>query len=370
MANYSVPGVYVEEISSFPASVAPVETALPVFIGRTRRTPAENPLRIGSYLEFAEHFGAVGGLTVSSLQLSDTGQFLGADISLDRYLDAALRLFYAGEERPAFADRGAAYFERLLPVYPFLGQWAWTVDTRNTFPHGAGIASSASAFAALALCLVAVERRWFGGADDAAARRKASYLARLGSGSAARSVFPVAAAWGQSKALEGSSDAYAVPVAERMHAAFAEYRDTIVLVNEAEKAVSSSAGHGLMDQQPYASTRYQIAGRRFERLLDILRRGELEDFCTLVEADALDLHALMMQSHPPFLLMEPATVAVIKAVRAFRAASGVPVCFTLDAGPNVHVLYPAREQERVDAWLADEVLPLVPGGSRILDHVA
>ncbi len=252
-----------------------------------------------------------------------------------------VELFYEDQPRPAFAERVAKYFTSLLPIYPFLGQFDWTVRTRNTFPHGAGIASSASAMAALAMCLVEFERTSFGESLTAEERqRKASYLARLGSGSAARSVFAKAAAWGKSLALPDSSDEYAVGIADLLHPTFHDYRDTILLVSEAEKSVSSTAGHGLMDQQPYAAVRYEQATRRFGRLLDILRRGELDDFCTLVEADALDLHALMMQSHPPYLLMEPATIAVIKAVQGFRQNTKLPVCFTLDAGPNVHLLYP------------------------------
>ena len=280
-----------------------------------------------------------------------------------------LRLYYDGEEKPAFATRVQAYFTSLLPIYPFLAQYAWTVRTHNTFPHGAGIASSASAMAALAACLVSIEEQWFAPLDDAAHRRKASYLARLGSGSASRSVFAKAAAWGKSLSLEGSSDEYAVPLADILHPSFADYQDSILLVSEAEKSVSSSAGHGLMEQQAYAKTRYEIANRRFTRLLDILRGGELDDFCELVEADALDLHALMMQSTPPYILMEPATIAVVKAVRRFRESSKLPVCFTLDAGPNVHLLYPRAVTTEVNAWLETEIVPLLPGGGLIRDHV-
>ena len=277
-------------------------------------------------------------------------------------------LFYDGQPRTDFANRVARYLESLLPIYPFLGQLDWTVRTRNTFPHGAGIASSASAMAAIAACLVALEEQWFEVLPEGEHRRKASYLARLGSGSAARSVFAKAAAWGTSLSLEGSSDEYALPLADQLHPTFHDYQDTILLVSDAEKAVSSSAGHGLMEGQAYAKTRYEIANRRFTRLLAILKRGELDDFCTLVEADALDLHALMMQSTPPYILMEPNTIAVVKAVRRFRESSKLPVCFTLDAGPNVHLLYPKAVTAEVDAWLKAEVTHLLPQGS-ILDHV-
>lgn len=281
----------------------------------------------------------------------------------------SLSLFYDKQPRPDFAKRVEGYFEALLPYFPWLGQWHWTVETLNTFPHGAGIASSASAMAALAMCLVDIEARWFEEEASAKTRlQKASFLARLGSGSAGRSVFAKAAAWGKASELAESSDDYALPIEELLHPVFEDYQDSILLVSKAEKSVSSSAGHGLMKDHPYAPARYRLANSRFGRMLEILRRGELDDFCTLTEADALDLHALMMQSDPPYLLLEPATLEIIKAVRGFRQNTGLPVCFTLDAGPNVHLLYPKEHKNRVLDWLNTEIAPQLPGG-RIDDHV-
>ena len=286
-----------------------------------------------------------------------------------------LRLFFDGAEHPAFAKRVRDHLAAVSGEHQLVKRYALTVHTRNTFPHGAGIASSASAMAALAECVVGFEEAAGGMAfaDDAERQRRVSRLARLGSGSAARSVFATAAAWGDSPALPGSSDDYAVPLGERLASVFHDYRDSIVLVSRTEKSVSSTAGHALMDEHPYAAERYRVAARRFERLLAILRRGELDDFCALVEADALDLHALMMQSTPPYLLLAPATLAVVEATRRFRRESGIPICFTLDAGPNVHLLYPSAHQSAVGEWLLGEVAGLLPGGKlegRIIhDHV-
>ncbi len=97
-----------------------------------------------------------------------------------------------------------------------------------------------------------------------------------------------------------------MPVGKLLHEDFVNYHDTALLVSEAEKSVCSSAGHGLMEGHAYAKTRYALARQRFTRLLDILRGGELADFCTLVEAEAFDSHALMMQSVPPYVLINRA----------------------------------------------------------------
>ena len=114
---------------------------------------------------------------------------------------------FHGEEKPGFAKKIADYFEKLLPVYPFLKQLTWNIESENSFPHSAGIASSASAMSALALCLCTIEDELFGTlSDDLLFDRKASYLSRLGSGSASRSIFPHWSVWGASPEVNGSND--------------------------------------------------------------------------------------------------------------------------------------------------------------------
>lgn len=271
-------------------------------------------------------------------------------------------LYYDGVEKPAFADRIIKYFNKLNLIYPFLKQVSWRIDTHNTFPHGAGIASSASAMAAIANCLIAVEELWFTPLEPNERLRKMSYLARLGSGSASRSVYPEIAAWGESTFLYGTSNEFAIPLKDCLHPSFKRYKDSIFLVSKAEKSVSSSAGHGLMENHPYAKMRYELANKRYNEIITILKTGKLLDFCEIVEADALDLHALMMQSTPSYMLMEPATLAIIKEVKKFRSETNLPVCFTLDAGPNVHLLYPESIATKISDWIENVLLPLSPGG--------
>lgn len=259
---------------------------------------------------------------------------------------------FQGEENEAFETKVRDYLISLLPTFPFLNQLHLTIHTANSFPHSAGIASSASGMSALALCLCSLEDILFGTLQDPAEYdRKASYLARLGSGSACRSIFPYAAVWGETPLVPGSSDAYAVPVGDQIHEIFKDFHDDILIVSQSEKSVSSRAGHALMDGNPYAEVRYAQARTRLAQLLEALRTGDIATFGKIAEDEALTLHALMMCSNPSYVLLHPNSLAIIEKVREYRAATGHPVYFTLDAGPNVHLLYPGDIIHDVRAFI-------------------
>lgn len=252
-----------------------------------------------------------------------------------------LDFFFHEAENAAFQAKITEFLNSLLPFFPFLKQLHLTIRTGNSFPHSAGIASSASAMSALALCLCSLEDRLFGTLRDAEAfEQKASYLARLGSGSACRSVFSHAAVWGQTGLVPGSSDEYAVAAGALLHDTFKDFHDDILIVSTDEKSVSSREGHALMEDNPYAPPRYAQARARLDTLLGALESGDLPVFGKIVEDEALTLHALMMCSNPSYILLHPNSIAIIEKVRAYRKETDNPVYFTLDAGPNVHLLYP------------------------------
>ena len=272
----------------------------------------------------------------------------GAAVDLD--------FFFHQAPNEAFKAKTQAFLDGLPAIYPFLKQLKLTIRTGNSFPHSAGIASSASGMSALALCLCSLEDLLFSTLQDAAEfDRKASYLARLGSGSACRSIFPHAAVWGESAVIPGSSNEYAVPIGDRIHETFKDFHDDILIVSSDEKAVSSRAGHALMEGNPYAESRYAQARRRIDVLFDAMRAGDVETFGKIAEDEALTLHALMMSSSPSYLLMHPGSLAIIEKVREYRAATGHPLYFTLDAGPNVHLLYPGEIIHEVRAFIEDEL---------------
>ncbi len=305
-----------------------------------------------------------------SLTLTAAYTDMALEYALKEHPDPKIELAFFFEDRPheAFQSKVAAFLESVTPIFPFLRQLKITLRTANSFPHSTGIASSASSMSALALCLCSLEHRFFQTLpDDAEFDRKASYVARLGSGSACRSIYPYAALWGLTPALPGSSDECAVPLDTQLHPVFKSFRDDVLVVSAAEKAVSSRAGHALMEGNPFAETRYAQARSRTVRLLEALRSGDVEAFGQIAEDEALALHALMMCSQPPYLLLQPNTVAILHQVRAFRQETRLPVYFTLDAGPNVHLLYPAQHADAVRLWVENVLKPFCENGFYLAD---
>ncbi len=281
-----------------------------------------------------------------------------------------LNFFFQGKANEAFKAKILDFLNSITDVFPFLKQMEWTMHSRNSFPHSAGIASSASAMSALALCLCDVERQLFGTLkDDREFFEKASYLARLGSGSACRSVYPKMAIWGETPAANGSSNLYAVPYYESIHEVFHTFHDDILLVSREEKSVSSRAGHGLMEGNIYAENRYTQARQRMHELIEAMQAGDLETFGRITESEALTLHALMMTSNPPYVLMIPNTLAAIEQVWAFRASHKVPLYFSLDAGPNLHLLYPDHAKTTVQEFIRTHLAQLCHEGQWIPDEV-
>ena len=278
-----------------------------------------------------------------------------------------LHFRFDGKENPEFQTKIAEFLKRHIIAFPFLEEMNLCINSHNTFPHSSGIASSASSMSALVMCLLDIEREVNG--EIELDRKRASHLARLASGSACRSVFPKMALWGATEAFDGSSDDYAVSLEDQIHPVFKTYHDSILIVSDAKKAVSSRAGHALMDTNPYAEARYQQARQHTTALLDVLKDGDLETFCRITEAEAMQLHALMMCSDPSFILMKPNTLRIINTLYEFRQETDIPVCFTLDAGPNVHILYPDRDAELVERFIMDELERYCVEGKWIADRV-
>lgn len=274
--------------------------------------------------------------------------------------------YFEGKETPAFGAKIEKFLLDYQAFFPFINQLALTVESRNTFPHSSGIASSASSMSAFVMGLIEIENQIVGKQFDF---QKASYFSRLASGSAARSVFPKMALWGATPCFEGSSDEYAVSLEDEIHPAFKTYRDSILIVSGETKSVSSRAGHALMEGNPYAPARYAQANENIKDLLSALKSGDLDTFINITESEALQLHALMMCSNPSYILMKPNTLNLINKIREFREETKIPLCFTLDAGPNVHLLYPESEAKKVEDYLKNVLTDYCDQNRWIADRV-
>lgn len=291
-----------------------------------------------------------------TLKESFTGTFLHFSPSGNR--KGELKSFsFGGKEEASFSSRIGSYLESVRTLYPFLVDYDLRIESSNSFPHSSGIASSASAMSALALCLTSMERVLFDSpSDDESFFRKASYAARIGSGSAARSVYPGYVLWGKVPEVPQSENEFAVPLGYMVHDELKDIHDAILIVDESPKPVSSSRGHALMESNPWARVRYEQAARNTSRLLEVISSGDLEEFVKLTEAEALTLHSLMMSSEDGYLLMKPGTLEIIEKVRTWRKRTNIPAAFTMDAGPNVHLIYPGRYREKVINFVEEELL--------------
>ncbi len=277
-------------------------------------------------------------------------------IRYDKENASGLKFFFDGSESPKFKEKIDKYLEQHLDLFGFSADVVnhLTVESSNSFPHSSGIASSASSMSALVLCLLKLEKALNHDMTPIDLRR-ASMLSRLASGSAARSVYPVMALWGETHSLTGSSDEYAVPLADIVAPVFKTYHDTILIVSNKEKSVSSRAGHALMNGHPMAEQRYATARYNTGRLLGALKNGNLETFIDVAESEAIQLHELMATSNPAYRLVEPNTLKITDEIGRFRYKKKVPVCFTLDAGPNVHLLYPDEFKNEVAAFVDEKL---------------
>lgn len=229
--------------------------------------------------------------------------------------------------------------------------WFAQVESANNFPTGTGIASSAAAFAALALAASSAL-----GLELSEAQLSA--LARKGSGSACRSIPSGFVEW-----LAGSSDedSYAVTIAPPTHW---DLMDCIAIIKDTHKVTGSTEGHQIAETSPLQAARVTGVSDRLQRCRQALLARDFEALAAVVELDSNLMHAVMMTSTPTLFYWEPASVEIMKAVPGWRR-EGLATCYTLDAGPNVHVLCGATEAPVVKARLEQ-----IPGVNQVLTAAA
>jgi diphosphomevalonate decarboxylase len=233
-----------------------------------------------------------------------------------------------------------------------------SVESTNNFPVAAGIASSASGFAALSLAA----SRSVGVILN---EKDLSRLARIGSGSACRSIPGGFIEW---QPGHDDADCFAYSIAPPD---YWDVADCIAIVSREEKSTSSSVGHSLAATSILQPVRVADAPHRLSLCRDAIRRRSFPALAEIVELDSSLMHSVMNTSTPPLFYWQPGTVEIIQAVQTWRTA-GLPVCYTIDAGPNVHVLCPGYWEEKIVERLRQlscviDVLPSHPGGPAKID---
>ncbi|MFC1625121.1 diphosphomevalonate decarboxylase [Patescibacteria group bacterium] len=229
--------------------------------------------------------------------------------------------------------------QRVIKIINLVRKWSGVkqrakVSSINNFPSDAGVASSASAFSALALAASSAAGLELSG-------KKLSILARIGSGSACRSVVDGFSEW---KMGTSSETSYANQLEKP---SFWDLRDIVVIVSSGKKEKSSTEGHKLAKTSPYYLKRQRMMQKRTSMLKKAFLSKNIDNFGKILEQEAIDLHVIAMTSDPPIFYLNSSSFAVIQTLRELRQKR-VKGFFTMDAGPNVHVICRQKDVEVIN----------------------
>ena len=300
--------------------------------------------------------------TTSTFLTFKKKQTLGDKISIEYY--------FHGERHLAFESKTERLLNSLSTQMPFLPDYDLIFHSSNTFPHSTGIASSASSMSALALCLVTMEETISSNKlNNEDFFRRASIISRLGSGSASRSVYGGLVTWGDIPSIPYSSDEYASPFLIPPGSRLNTVRDIILIVSSNEKSVSSSKGHALMNLHPYREGRKTQANDNMLKITEAIRTDDYKTLADIAENEALALHALLMTSGSDGLLLKPDTLSIIGEIKNYRKSTGTDLFFTIDAGPNVHLIYFEDKREEVLSFVQNNLVRFCEGGQWIDDCI-
>lgn len=313
-----------------------------------------------SNIAFIKYWGKKGHQLPANASLSMTLNRARTEMSVsvekkeNNKSELDLTFSFEGKAEPQF-EKKIRDFLLTLSDFAWAKDYALKFSSKNTFPHSTGIASSASSMSALALCLLELEEKMVG-KKHPHFLQEASRLARLASGSACRSLYGGHVFWGEHPDFSAGNDEWATPMPS-VHENFQEMGDAILVVSSAAKKVSSREGHNRMAEHPFKAARVTQAQQHTALLLQALAQGDWQSFQQIVQSEAMTLHALMMSAPRPAILMASGTLKILELIESFAQDSGLPLAYTLDAGPNVHLLYHKKERTRVVSFIQTELLP-------------
>lgn len=271
----------------------------------------------------------------SSLSLTLDAFYTDTTVEFDPDLEADV--FYLDDILQS--DAATAKVSRFINLFrqaaEVEGTLAAKVTSFNHVPTAAGLASSASAFSALAgACNLALDLKL----DT----QTLSTFARQGSGSASRSLLGGFVEW-----HKGEGDDSASSFAEQIDAADWDLAMVVVMINRESKKLSSRDGMELtVATSPFYALWPQEVEQDLLKIKDAIRAHDFESMGAVAEHNAMKMHATMIAANPSFTYWEPESITAMQIVRQLRE-SGIPAYITMDAGPNVKVLCRASHAEQV-----------------------
>jgi len=331
--------------------------------------------RCGTNIALIKHFGKRERQLPSNPSLSMTLSEIGIETTIEyEFIDATrypgVHFSYEGVDNEIFTKRISSFIANLILDIPILSRLRMTITSRNTSANTDGIIMPSNVFSSLSLCLCSIEEKFEGSVSgNKDFFQKASYLARLGSGSACRSIYGGYAVWADSEEHPTFSNLYAQPFPFKVHATFQKMQDTLLIVSKERINLSNHAYHAIIKAHPDANSRFGQARKNFKLLLKALQTGEINVFIKVIEAEALSIDKLLKSTPDGKSALQPASEAIIEKITAFREETGIPVCFTFDINPNIHLLYPEAYKKDVHTFIKQELLSYCEEGALIFDKI-
>lgn len=259
-----------------------------------------------------------GALTTTTVEFSD---------DFDRDVVTCIDAAFTQHEQ----EKVIAHIDRIRSIAKI--QTKAKVATKNSFPKGVGAASSASGFAALTVAGCSA-------AGLSISEKDLSVLARIGSGSACRSIPDGFVKWVTGTTSE-ESFAYSLYPSD-----YWDLCDILVIAESGQKSVSSTVGMEAAATSPFWENRFRTLPKRMQRVEKALAEKNFWMLGEAIEEDSLDMHYVMQTQTPPMYYWNEKTKDIMEAVKYWRSA-GLAVYFTIDAGPNVHLICEAKDKTRV-----------------------
>jgi diphosphomevalonate decarboxylase len=291
-----------------------------------------------------------------SMTLKDCRSFTTVEYDVRKGSEPSIEVIFEGKRSIDIEAKLQRWFTKISYFFSWLNYANLKVESHNNFPHSAGIASSASGMSTMAMCLSAIDAHI--NKTGLPGVHHQSNISRLGSGSASRSVMGPWAIWGKTDHFPEANNDHAIVVPD-IHPYFQLLYDTIIVVDKQPKSISSRDGHTLMELHPWRKGRIEQVNQNIELLLNAFKQGDWNLFQKVTENEALSLHGLMMASEGGMILWKGNTIEWIHYIREQRKKTGVPMAFTLDAGANLHLLYPPDAQKDVLSILNDSPVPKI-----------
>lgn len=267
----------------------------------------------------------------TSVSMNLSGAYTKTTVEFSsRYADDAISLIegvFSSEEE----DRIIAALDRIRKE-AHIKHYARVV-TENTFPKGTGAAASASGFAALTVAA-------FAAAKSTRSEKELTIFARQGSGSACRSIPDGFVLWEKGT---NSDDSYAYSLYPHT---YWDLRDILVIVDFSMKKVSTTVGQKGIKTSPFWKERIDGIPKKVNNIMKFLKEKNFQDFGQLVEEDCLNMHQVMQTQTPPVYYWNEVTKKIMSTVIDWRK-NDLPVYFTIDAGPNIHLICEATNEKKV-----------------------